>query len=197
MRSNASFGPFVAAVFMAILTVGCANIKIESGGTEDRTENNRDRASDIRAEFAEQLNSTTPVGQVNYLADYAEFVGGNTVDYGETMVRQWKEGEDGRSEVITGEEMRGLIDRSIASERPILKAWEDNIEYAYRVIQTDGFFTSDMIELLKQLLDAYYELNSAVMFPMGTVDDYEYNIDDRRRDFEMIVSELRRKAGQY
>jgi hypothetical protein len=113
------------------------------------------------------------------------------------MVRQWKEGEEGRGVVITGEEMRGLIDRSLASERPILKAWEDNLEYAYRVIKIDGFFTGNMLDLLQQLLDAYYELNSAVMYPMGTVDDYEYRLDNRRREFETVVSEIRRIAGRY
>jgi len=182
---------------LAIVLASCSSIKIESGTPREQTENNEAYASDIRTDFAQQINSVEPDGQLKYLIDYAEFVGGNIVNYGAAMAQQWYEGEEGRGEVITDEEMRGLIDRSIASEKPIMRAWEDNLEYGYRVILDGEFFRPPMLESIQALIDSYYDLHSAVTLPNGSPEDYEDRIDETRRAFERRIRDIRRDGGLY
>lgn len=161
----------VAVAISSLALVGCINVKTGHSGEEARGFSS-DRASTIRSDFAGQLNRASAGEKVRLILRHAEFVQGQYVKYSVNIASQWHDAEQGRGETVPAEEMRQMINAWTEKERPILKAWDDNLELAWDQIKQESFFDQTMFEALEEVIRMYYEVYSAVMFPVSNT--YEY-----------------------
>lgn len=171
-------------------TAGCG-IKIQTGQTtEGAVDSSETKANEIRSHWARKLEHSTPKDFAYLLKMHIDSTANVLIKYGWKMAEKWHEGNTGRGEVIPDHEMRDLIESWIYSERPILKAWEDNIEYAWDLILESGLYPKRKTAAIKRLINQYYSVYSGVMYPSGTVEDYEDNLHSLRGEIESISRNL-------
>ena len=113
------------------------------------------------------------------------------------MAGDWRTGNDVRGQLIPDTEIRQLIDRSNESQRPLMKAYEDVLEYSLEQIKQSKFFRTSTEDLIQSHIDRFYDVNSAVFYPSGTVDDYEYRLDEAKKASESASRELGLEVDGY
>jgi hypothetical protein len=74
--------------------------------------------------------------------------------------------------------MMTAVENSMKIDMPVIKANEEVLEYGVEEILRSTYFDLEIEKLLKQHRDLYYDVYSAVFYPSGTVDDYEYRMDE-------------------
>ncbi|MFQ5454376.1 MAG: hypothetical protein ACE5D6_09350 [Candidatus Zixiibacteriota bacterium] len=186
----------ICSLLPVIISLGCVNIKTEQS-SEELLRSSERRASHIRRSWAQKLKQASPVDMVMLLLDHYDFVTNQYIDFGYDNVERWKEGESGRDEKISGNEMRTYIDQWITIQKPVLTAYDDNFEYAYEQIKHAGYFRSDFLELLLKLLDNYYLVYSVTMFPKGSPNDYAYQLEKTKYEKEIIADQLKEAVEKY
>jgi len=180
----------VSVLIILLLVSGC--IKIETGGTaEEKKQSSESKASQIRSEWAFKLQQASPSEKARLFIDFFDNVIGIYLKFGNDMVKQWKEGEQGRQQEIPDTEMRKRIDSWIKTQKPILKAYDDNIEYGFENIKQTGYFNEDFLALLKQVVDQYYNVYTDVFFPQGKVSDYEYRLEETKNKTKLLKNQFK------
>ena len=185
----------IAALAVGVAMSAC--MQIETGQTsEEATSVSADRGHAIRAEWANRLAAASPVQMVDLEVELYGQVVESYLRYGRAVVDDWHEGNEGRGVEIPAEEMIDVVAASTATERPILDAWEENLEYGRARIVETAHFDDDLITTLDDLLAVYYEVYSAAMFPAGNVVDYESRLREMSlesdRVTELMADEIRR-----
>jgi hypothetical protein len=125
------------------------------------------------------------------LIDYFRRVGGGLVQFGRDISNQWRQGEQGRGETIEASEMREQVRRWTTSEKPILRAWEENLEFGLRRLREQHYYGERAMTSLREMVDYYYDAYSEVVFPNGTREEYESTL----YDIENQIDELADDAG--
>lgn len=180
----------VSIIITLLLVSGC--VKIETGGTaEEKKQSSESKASQIRSEWAFKLQQASPSEKAQLFIDFFDNVTGIYLKFGNDMVAQWKEGEQGRQQEIPDTEMRKRIDSWIKTQKPILKAYDDNIEYGFESIKQTGYFGNDILSLLKNVVDQYYDVYTDVFFPQGKVSDYEYKLEDVENKTKLLEGQFK------
>ncbi len=173
------------ALLVTLWHGGC--VKVETGATvEEATQSSEDTAGRIRREWASRIKQVSPPEAAALLVDHYDRVTALYLRYGQDMVEQWREGEQGRGQPIPATEMWEKIDQWTLTQRPILTAYDDNLEFAYRELSTSGLFNDDFLQMLRNLVDEYYVVYSAVFLPMGTVDEYEHRLEQVKYEAEGV-----------
>jgi hypothetical protein len=93
--------------------------------------------------------------------------------------------------------MTTVIEGWNRARKPILKADEDNMEYAWAELKATRYFDPTSLDLFKQLVDQYYEVYSIVFYLVGTVGDYEESLHRARSATERVSAELSRMLEGY
>ncbi|MEW6413345.1 MAG: hypothetical protein AB1483_12885 [Candidatus Zixiibacteriota bacterium] len=167
-------------------------MKIETGASPERAaEISEETAGRIRREWAAQVKQATPYQVAGLLVEHFDRVTAVYFHFGRELVEKWREGEQGRGQVIPGSEMREMVDRWTETQQPVLTAYDDNLELAYRELTTSGIFADDFRRILKRLVDEYYGVYSAVFLPMGTLGEYEHRLEQVEYEAEAISQEYR------
>lgn len=165
----------ISVVMLAALVAGCGvNVQTSSGDTEQRSSLSSQTASDLRSDWAARLAAVDTKGKAVLLTDHIERVGRILDSYAAQIVERWHEGNVGRGTPIPDTEMRSIVSASIKGDQPMLEAYDDMIEYAYTKIKEPRFFDSQTLAQIQTLIDDYNELYSLVLYPTGSVDDYQY-----------------------
>ena len=186
----------VLAISMLMAVAGC--VKVQTGhSAEERRESSAARASALKAEFAGRVRAADPVGKVDLLLSESRFVSDRYQDFGRQFAREWQEAEDGRGESVEAEEMKKMIGLWLDADKPILKAWDDNLEAVLQEIKLTKVFDPQLIESATKLINAQYGLSSATIFPSTTVSEYLADIDDAVRAVEVQSAELERELDSY
>lgn len=152
---------------------------------------NEERARNYKSQFAEQFMALGTTSQADMLIDYFEQVGGGLLQYGRDISNQWRQGERGRGEPIEASEMREQIGRWTISEKPILRAWEENLEFGLRMLREQHYFGNDAIATLQSMVDYFYEAYSLVIFPAETQKDYEASLYDIEHQIDKLAEDAR------
>ncbi|MDX9858688.1 MAG: hypothetical protein RBT76_12925 [candidate division Zixibacteria bacterium] len=185
----------MAAVLL--LGAGCVKIETSSGDSEQRTHLSAQSAADLRADWARSLQNATPTETAQMLARKIDAVSSAYAAYSLQVAEQWRDGNNTKGEPIPASDMRRYVQGWVATERPLLDANDDMIEYAFARIKEQGGLDDETVEIARRLIASYYELYSAVFIPNGDVTDYEYTVGQRRSDVENLVGELERDLARY
>jgi len=183
-------------IVIVFLTLGFFNsgcgIKIETGQTtEEAVASSETKARDIRSRWARKLERSAQEDIGYLLKEHIDSTAVVLMNYGWKLAEKWHEGNRGRGELIPDHEMREIIDAWTYRERPILKAWEDNIEYAWDIIRDSGLYDQHQMKTIKEFIEQYYHVFSIVMYPNGTVESYEDNLRIIKRETESLSQSLR------
>ncbi|MCK4572985.1 MAG: hypothetical protein KAU36_01380 [candidate division Zixibacteria bacterium] len=175
---------------LLISPAGC--VKIETGQTvEEAQQSSEQRAGRLRATWANKLSGATPTELAIYLTDHFDQTTDMFFRYGERMTQQWEAGSEGRGTEIKAAEMRQVIDAWIAGEKPLLKAYEDNLEYGFARIKETGHYDEAMLRQLGALVEKYYEIYSAVFYPVGNLEDYAHKLEQTKYAAKRMSEETR------
>ncbi|MCH7948447.1 MAG: hypothetical protein IIC66_11675 [candidate division Zixibacteria bacterium] len=117
--------------------------------------------------------------------------------YGYRIVGEWQQGNEGRGEPVDASEMRQVVNSWVAAEKPILKAYEDNLEYGLRLIRDSRHYDQNTMDLFDQLAQAFYDCHSVVFYPNRNVETYENELIDTERRIRQLSQELERKLRVY
>jgi hypothetical protein len=169
--------PATIAVVQIILALclACGGIKFETGQTdEDAIASSEARARQIRAAWARQLQEADPVQIARMVKGHVDSVAARYVEYGhEVVANEWRQGNRGRGRPVPDYEMQEVVAAWVSHQQPIIVAYEDNLEFALQRTKETGFFGEDVLTLIRNLADRYYEVYSVVFYPAGTVVQYE------------------------
>ncbi len=170
---------FKQLLFLAVIAItfsGC--VKIETGATvEEATETNEVRAKQIRSQWAERLSRVnSDKDRAIAVKDYVDSVSAVYIRYGFTVADEWRKGNEGRGKEVEASEMRQVVDAWVKTQRPILMAYEDNMEYGIGLVRESKSsepVPQSALVLLDSLASQYYNTYSAVFYPNHNVQSYE------------------------
>lgn len=177
-------------------TVGC--VKIETGATvEEATESNEVRAKQIRSQWADRLSRVnSDKERAIILKEHIDSVSAVYIRYGLNVADEWRKGNEGRGKVIEASEMRQVVDAWVKTQRPILMAYEDNMEYGIRLVRdskSSEALPEKVYSLLDSMADQYYHTYSVVFYPNDKVEVYNDELlkaQDRHRGFSEEFNRL-------
>jgi hypothetical protein len=179
----------IIVVIFLCWAASCSSIKIESGTTvEEMAAKNEFRSKEIRGNWAEQLARAENDGvRAIMVKAHIDSVSSMIRGYGYKVADEWRRGSAGRGEIIKDSEMRQVVDAWVAAQKPILQAYEDNMEYGINLLREKrnfGLLTDEVGALFDSLALNYYDTYSTVFYPNRSVEDYENGLlksGDRHR----------------
>lgn len=187
-------------LFAAVMVVlaGCSSIKIETGQTnEEAKESYGAMAGRVKSQWANQIQNASPKEAAMLVAELYDRTTYQYLEYGRKVAAQWREGEAGRGQTITDTEMRTMVTTWTETQKPLLKAYDDNFEYGIDRIKQSQYYGSALEAPLTELVEQYYKVYSVVFFPQGTVDDYEQELDRLTYDVSEVGSRFRDEVAKY
>ena len=155
------------------------------------------RAKDFRINWANRFSEASPVRKAELLKNLIDSVSVRYLRYGYRVVDEWRQGNAGRGTDIPDSEMREVVTRWNEDEQPVIDAYEDVMEYSMNEIKRTNHFDSGIIKSYERNIEHFYKINSGVFFPSGTVDDYEFRLDELKADQEDMSSSLTGELDNY
>ena len=169
----------LTAVALASVLAGCSAVSIETGSTPEEVTARADRrASSLRSTWARGFDQADEIAKADLLKRHIDSSAARFFYLGRQFAYEWERGNDGRGQPIPAEEMRQVIENSIAREEPILRAWEDNLEYGWAYVRDSSRFDDPVKNLFGDMVDHYYRVYSVVFFPIDDVREYRASIDE-------------------
>lgn len=168
---------FVVTLLAGATLLSCGAVRIETGASqEETTASNSDRASQYKRDWVSIFNSYGLKEQISFLQRHVDSTAAKYQDFGESIVAQWREGTEGRGRAISDEEMRVIVDKWIATQKPYLTANDDILEYGITRLKERPDMFSDIIPAIEELAGRYYDCSGAIFYPSGTVEQFENRI---------------------
>jgi hypothetical protein len=186
----------MAGVIVMAVSTGC--VKIQTGQTvEEATESNEFKARQIRSEWALQLNSATPLRTAELVKMHIDSVSAMYLRYGFKVADEWHKGNEGRGKVVDAGEMRQVVDAWVFTQKPILNAYEDNLEFGLTRVKESRFFQAETLALLERMAEQFYANRSIVFYPNQDVEYYESRLIEAQKATESLSRELGLEIGKY
>jgi hypothetical protein len=187
---------WIAAVILAV--AGCSAIKIETGRTaEEQAAVSSSQASELRRNWARSFDSATETSKAALLKQHIDTTSARLVYIGRQFAREWDNGNRGRGAAIPAADFQRVIENSLAKDRPILQAWEDNLEYGWDWVRDSSRFDSRVKGLFGEMVDQYYDVSGVVLFPKGDVETYTADLDRVQDNTESLSRELAGELERY
>jgi len=188
---------WLAALAILLAVFGCVNVQTGSESPDQLEDSAANRGRDFRVTWVNRFTGVTPIEKATMLRELVDSLSASYLRYGYDVARDWRSGNDVRGQLIQDSEIRQVIDKSNASQRPLMKAYEDVLEYSLQQIKESKFFGSDTEDLMQKHIDGFYEVHSSVFYPSGTVNDYEYRMDEARKAEESLSRQLALEVDGY
>ncbi len=187
MRGSTTWRRVFLVLILLLLLSGCGSVRFETGQTtEEAIESSEVKAREIRANWARLVEISDEDELIKLVKQHIDSTTTRFINIGLQFADEWRNGNHGRSQAVPADEMRKLIQASIERERPILKAWEDNLEYGWQKIQENQSFSQPVRESMSELVDQYYTVYSVMMFPQTSVEVYERKLEETRSETESL-----------
>ncbi len=189
---------YVITIAFVALTAGngCKAIKIESGGQE-AVALSEVKAKKIQVQWARQIENATPRETVLLLKQLIDTSAARLLYLGEQFAKEWRRGNVNRGEDIPDTRMREVIAATTERDIPIFQAWEDNIDFAWRKLKKSNEISDTIMDKINQMINQYDRVYSVVMFPNGTVRDYEDNIFSVAGEMQSLSRFLEADLGSF
>jgi hypothetical protein len=197
MRRHRPYVYGVLALFGLIMISGCVHIETGPESKEQRTETSAMRARDFRVNWVGRFDPAPPVEKALLLKDLLDSVSDKYLGYGSRVADEWHQGNTGRGKQVPDSEMQQMVTAWNASEQPLLDAYEETVEYSIGRIKDAAFFDSDVIKLFRENIELFYQIRSDIFYPAGTVEDYEYRLDELRKRQRGLSESLGSELSRY
>jgi len=182
--------PLIVSLLLGTGLSGC--VKIETGYTPEESEqSSREAADRIRGDWAGKIRLATPVQMAGMLVDHYFTVTNSYIRFGYETVDNWSKNEARLGRKVTDAEIQKLVDDWLATEKPVLSAYGDNIKLAYDLIVESEFFQQDFLDYLVALGDQYRATKEIAFQPRGTLEDYEYRLEQVKYETELVGERAR------
>jgi hypothetical protein len=190
-------GMGIFVFLLPLIFSACVNIETGPESKEQRTETSETRARDFRVAWVNRFDPAPPVEQALLLKDLLDSVSVKYLRYGRRIADEWYKGNTGRGQPVPDSEMRQMVTAWNETEQPILEAYEETVEYSIGKIKEAAFFDGDVIKLLRENIELFYEIRSGVFYPTGTLKDYEYRLDDLENRRTNLSENLDYEMSRY
>ncbi len=185
-----SLKTLIVSFLLAIGATGC--VKIETGFTpEEAAQSSREAADRIRGDWASKIRQATPVQMAGMLVDYYFTVTNSYFRFGHETVSNWSENEKRLGREVTDAEIQKMIDDWLSTQKPVLSAYTDNINLTYNLIVESAFFHQVFLDRLVEIGDQYRVTMEIVFQPRGTLEDYEYRLEQVKYETETVGERAR------
>jgi len=181
------------------LLPGCRSIKIHTGPPtdEEATVQSADRGRQVRTDWANRLQSATTPQQAAMLRTFIDSTSARYIRYGFRIADMWRDENRQRGTEVPVAEIRRFVENSTQTELPLLEAYEEVIEFGINEILKAGFFEPRTEELLIRHRDHYIEVYSAVFYPNGSRENFEFRLQTLQARTEEISRELEEELRRY
>jgi hypothetical protein len=180
-----------------LFVTGCG-VNIETGQTPEEAEQSSEvRAKGVRSEWSNRFESVSTVEKAAMLQTFVDSVSATYFRFGRNIADQWREGNEGRGTDVSAEEMQKMVDNWTAADQPVLQSYEDVVEYGLRRIRETAFFPEATQELIKESVDQFYDVYSAVFYPSDNVRQYESRLDELRFETERISRRVNEEIDRF
>lgn len=185
-------------LLISTMLIFLACVKIETGQTLDEAiESNEFRAKEMRVEWRQTLDRTAgDKARALIVKERIDSTSALIIRYGYKVADEWRKGNEGRGVPIESAEMRQVVNAWVATQKPYLLAYEDNIEYGIGLVKETRLhagFPEEVYALFDSLALHYYSTYSAVFYPNNEVDTYEEMLrssDSRHQDMSGRLERL-------
>jgi len=186
----------IIAALSGAIVAGC--VKVKTGQTsEEVLESNKVRARQVRIQWAEQIRDASPKETAQLVKTHIDSVSAWYIRYGYKVADEWHKGNQAKGEAIDGAEMRKNVDAWIAVQKPILNAYEDNLEFGISKIKQSGEFSPETMELFDRFAEQFYTNRSTVFYPHENVEFYESALIEIQRVTESLSRQLEQELKKY
>jgi len=178
-----------AGLIVSVWISSC--VKIHTDNTGEQTGLTSEyKAERIRADWKDRIQNASPVEKAGLLVDYFEMITGLYFQVGYETIDNWRTLERQTQRTVDSAEVQAMIDQWHEANRAYIAAHDYNVDYAAREIRYAGYFAESFLEQLDSLLDAYRRVRAAVLYPSGSLVDYEFA-------FKQLEFEVSGIAQQY
>ena len=176
-------------LLFGLINFGC--VRVKTGATDEMAMDSSERqAKDIRSRWYRTIDETSAQLRPFIYQNYMDSVLNVYLDYGYSIVNEWKIGEEGRKEKIEASEMRKVVNSWISNRKPILKAYDDNIEYGLEIITEDKVLSDKSMTVIQDMVNNYYDAYGRIFFPANDVETYERTLEKVRQKNDRINDRL-------
>lgn len=186
-----------AALLAAFLLVGCTSVKINTGPPtdEESTARSDTQAREFKTDWYSRLSHADPMGKVSLMNELINQLAVGYIRYGHNVADIWRDAQRDAGVPVPASDIIQMIERSTATDQPMIQAQTDMVEYGINEIVTNGVFRPEFIDDLNDYRDFFNEVYNGVFLPSGTLPDYLENLDnlDARRAtfYDRILAETR------
>lgn len=175
----------------------CVHIETASETPEQLSESSALRGKQFRVDWIDRFTGLSSREKAESLVTLIDSLGGQFLRYGRQVVNEWRDGNDARGQYLPDSEMRQMIEAGNKSQWPLFTAYEEVMEYSLAEIRRIGAVDEATADTLKEHVDLYYRVFSDVMYPNGTVDDYQYRLLQDEGDLEDHSRVVREEISRY
>lgn len=181
------------------LWLGCQSVKISTGPPTDEqaTSSSEARAKELKTEWYSRLNAASPPQKMALVLDLVDSTAAQLVRYGYRIADLWHDANRGSGREVPDTEMRQVVENSIRNDLPLLESFEEMLEFGVAEILRAEYFDDPAIGALKAFQEQYYDVYSAVFYPAGTVDDYEYRLGTLESETRETGAQLQRELDRF
>jgi hypothetical protein len=187
-----------AVAILAVSLAGCG-VRVQTGPASDeqQTERSEVTGKNQRIVWKNRFDAAPARQRLAFLKDYIDSTVANYFRFGQNIADEWRKGEEGRSEAISGDEMRRRIDATLTTQRPILEANDDVVDYAMGRIEEDRFFDRVTMEIVRRYRDGYFHVYDVVFLPAATRQEYLDRLYSEQSRLENLSREVGNDLGRY
>ncbi len=170
---------YCSLTVLALLVLGaCSAVHIQSGPPtqEERVERSSQQGSDLRSEWANRLAGVSPLKKVDMVKDFMDSVTTRYIRFGRQVAQQWRDVADEQQREVSAEEMRRAVEAGTETDRPVLDAYDDMVDYGISEVRQDSYLDGNTENLLLEYRDLYDAVRGQVFIPNGTREAYEDNL---------------------
>jgi len=163
---------------VTVLFLGCG-VKIDTGPstTAEVAQSTEMQAKQFRAEWGERLRLAEPLAKAMMVKQLIDSVSNNYLRYGQNIADEWREGNRGRGAEVSDSEIREIVERSVAGQRPLFLAYEDVVEQGMLEIKRALFLDPQSTEQLETYANYLYDVYTAVFLPQGSYESFLSRIE--------------------
>ena len=178
---------------------GCSAVRIQTGPpTETQaTRTSEERGQGLRSQWADQLSRAKPLDKMWMVRQNIDSTGALLIRIGEQISDQWSQGEIGRGQEISPDEMRGVIEASVRTDQPLLDAYDDMVDHGVNEVRYTNFFDEETVQYLLELRDHYDKTHGEVLYPSISRVDYEENLRTLQSEAERLSAQLKNDLLRY
>lgn len=119
------------------------------------------------------------------------------LDFGNEIALRWRDENDRQGRDVPASAMADMVDRSIATQRPVFAAYDDVVDLGMRYVRDSAYFEPEVESLVRDMYEEYHEIRRFVFQPAGVLAGYRAGLEDKRRDLQEVSRRLDEELARF